>query len=593
MSLALLLPLLGSVNGVESDAALVLRSYDLAGVLPRTLSSFGAERLFPHVESEGDGSSWGLQGEDEGYYPDFLVELIRIGAGEEFDLEGRWLQVDEGPRLVVRASEAAQKRALEQIQAVDALFTIRGELLVDVLRSPTNAPANSAAVLSSADAEKLLASAGGARASYRLEFRPREFVGIDATGTTSFVADYNVEIAQAAAISDPVNVSIRPGTRLQASCSPAPGGTWIALTLRSTDPIGRVRELPIAIHGQITTQNETSRTSSPRSIQSVALENRSLAINTFLAEGKALVLRTALDLADHQSNSWIVVRVGGRPMPREQRLSAPDKDGRGEVRAYPIGFAAPAVVQSESRGLLGSAGDGIGERFPVRIYDAGASLLLVQFVRPGYDSLLDSLRSEQEGLELGNWGAWMIARAAQHVSDAPLPNFDLVAAGLARGCPSPRTFQIAVAVRRGGSNGQVVARTTLVARSGTPSTAVLGREETRVIDYDVEVAQNCSAADPQVEIAFEGLALRATPLVGLAGETRLELLGRARIQRGPAGEFDSGSSTLAKIAQAEYDELQVLEWLSFDKDGPRVVRFGDASGGSGGLLLEVEMAEVR
>lgn len=592
MILALLLSLPSLAGDPAADAPLVLRMYDLTGVLPRATGTFGAERLFPHVRVD-DQEQLPETPEHEAPEPETLLQLIHEQSGGEFDLEGRWLQLTNDRRLLVRAPEATQKSVLELLQASEGLFGATSELLIDVVQAPAAPPNSTACVVGASDAEKWLAGAGGTRSSYRLEFRPGENVGIDLTGTRTFIGDYNVEIAQAATIFDPIVAVTKPGTRLQASCSPAPGGAWLALTLRTTTPIGALRENPLELHGQITAQHEMTRSSSPRSIQSQPVENGSIGLNAFVAEGKALVLRTALDVADRSSRTWIVVRVAGRPFAREVRLTAANKHGAGEFRAYPLGFARPTAVHSDGLGLYGSRRDGMGERFPVSLFSSEGSQVSVQFERSSYDELFDSMRSEQNDLALSTWGAWMLASKMDMGEPQKPADFEAITAALARLGPSPRMFQIGLTLRRGGANGATLASAAVVARAGEPAFVVLGREETRVYDYDVEVAQSCSVADPQVEIAFEGLALQARPVVGLSGDARLELHARGRVQRGTTHEYESGSSTLGGMTQSDCDELLLAERLTFAKDGPRVVRLGDTSGGSGGLVLEVELTEVR
>ncbi|MFO1010469.1 MAG: hypothetical protein U1F29_10445 [Planctomycetota bacterium] len=585
--LLVLTPPVGEPNHAAlgaNDAPLVLRTYELSGVLPRSIPCFVDQHLFPVIAtaSEQGNEQWS---EFETPDAEVLLDLVRRQFSEEFDAEGRRLGLSINSRLVVRAPEAVQEGVLQLVQRTEVLLGATTELFVDIVHGlPSNAPTG---VIATADAEKLLATAGAERSSLRLELAPGLPRVLDLSGSREFVVDYNIEIAQAATILDPVIGFLPAGPRLQACASPAPGGSWIALVLRDTQPMGEVREVPVQGSGQITTQNAILSTSSARALQSARIAERSLALNLFLADGKALVLRAGFDLASGRDDACVVVRTSGKPVPRETKLGPVGKDPRGEIRAYPLAFALPSTVKRSSDGLLDRR-DGV---FPAHLYNT--PLLAVEFQAMSFDELRESLDDEAHDLELHSWGPWLLAMPMDPSQPLPAGAFDGVLPTLARMAPSPRTFQVGLVLRRGGDAGTVLARATLPARAGQSGVLHLGVEESRLFDADVEVAQSASASDPVVELAFDGLTVEVTPTPGLAGDLRLDLSARAHVQRGSPREFQTGAAAVGILTQTDHDEFVLEERLLFSKDGPRSVRLGDVGNRPDALSLEVELTELR
>lgn len=592
MFLALFLALPALVGDPAADAPLVTRSYELSGVLPPSTRYRGIEVLFPQVLPLDQDVDPNWQ-ETDWPQAEVLINLIQPQFPGEFDAEGRFLQLAEGRRLVVRAPEEVQQGVLKLLQNAELLFDTSMELFVDVFRAPEAGAFGASCLVPVADAEKLLASAGRGRTSCRVEVQSGVPTLVDLTGTQQIVADYNIEIAQAATILDPIVTSVVTGVRLQACCSAAPGGSWIALTLRANEPTGPVRDVALNASGQITTQNEVKSSSSARTLQSVQLRDRSVALNAFLADGKALVLRTSFDLASGKDDACIVVRMGGQPTARSVRLGPVGKGTAPEVRAFQLPFARPMVLRTAYPGLTGSRGEN-GPIFPAMLGNAMPSSLQIELARGNDDEVIGLLRDENPGLDFQTWGSWLLVSPLEPASAPKAGQLDAIEGALARLSPSPRMFQLAFTLRRGGGDASaVVARALLAARAGESAYTVLGVEENRVYEYNVEVAQSASASDPVVEGAFEGLALEVTPTPGLSGETRLLLHARARVQRGAPRDFETGSRALGSVTQADYDQLVLEERLSFPKDGPRVVRLGDLGNGPGALALEVELTELR
>ena len=111
--LLVLTPPVGEPNHAAlgaNDAPLVLRTYELSGVLPRSNASFVDQTLFPVLAPIGDqdGDQWN---EAETPQAEVLLDLVRRQFPEEFDAEGRRLGLPNAARLVVRAPEAPYTRS--------------------------------------------------------------------------------------------------------------------------------------------------------------------------------------------------------------------------------------------------------------------------------------------------------------------------------------------------------------------------------------------------------------------------------------------------------------------------------------------------
>jgi hypothetical protein len=209
-------------------------------------------------------------------------------------------------------------------------------------------------------------------------------------------------------------------------------------------------------------------------------------------------------------------------------------------------------------------------------------------------------------------GAWIfLARDPNRaIADASAPAPEDPMATLARCAPPPRVVQLSIVLKRnaassasGGSpvppanaapvasSGETLVHVMLPVRTGAVSSAVVSRENSEVVDYNVEVAQSAGGADPWVARTFDGLALLLRPDVASSGEITLDAEVCAHVKRGETREFDPRVPTIGRVQQSTYDQLSTREKLVFPRadGGPRRVILGDAAGGPGSLTLEIEI----
>src|SRR5882672_3369070 len=201
-----------------------LRTYDLQTLLVPFRSEFQMQVLPLR------GSPGGMD-EREHFDAGLVVELVRSLCAPEFEYEGRGLQEQDGA-LYVTAPVAVQEKVARILGFLGSSLAARTELAIDELLLPDALPKDPAPILSPDEAQKLLGG-GGVRRSWRIALRPGWTGAALSQRVISFVADWNVEIAQGAAIHDPVVELLPAGDVIACSGASAPGGMWLALLARS------------------------------------------------------------------------------------------------------------------------------------------------------------------------------------------------------------------------------------------------------------------------------------------------------------------------------------------------------------------------
>jgi hypothetical protein len=588
----------------SASAVLAARTYDLAAVLPWRARSSPEETLIPYFALERAGqpaAGDALAGADS------VLQTLRAITGKEFEYEGRALRVDESGRLLVKAPSALQELTARYLEFLDASFGAATELAIDVFTLPDSTKDVALqSIVPVGDLAKIAAMAepGGSRRTYRLQVRAGATASLDATRTTKIVSDYDIEIAQAASIANPIVDEVAAGLRLFARAAPAPGGTWLALIVRRGDQVGDVETRDFPRESMVNTQDKQGFVEAPHVFQSMEIENRSLSLNTFLPDGKALVVRSSHESKSARSTELLVVRQTGKPLSISQRFQADPKSGGKGDDVLLVNAQSVLPPRCVTRGTAAKCGQP-GWRQSVDL-DA---VLETHFAEDSPDMALEMIRPLEPSRRVEFAGAWMMlsrsspeagaeARAESGANEDPLTT-------LARCAPPTQVVQVSIALERtptpsnvsGAVASQaptVIARCTLPARVGATSCAVLAREWIEVCSYDVQVAQLSAASDPTTCVAFDGLVITVAPNVTSTGDVTLDLDARAHVKVGDTREFDPRVVTLGRMQQSTYDQLATHERLVFAKSdgGPRRAILGDASGTPASLMLVVEAAIV-
>src|SRR6185295_9403715 len=195
-----------------------LRTYDLQPLLV----PYRAEFEFQVLPCRG--SPGGME-ERERFDAGLVIELVRSLCAPEFEYEGRQLQ-EQGGVLCVSAPAAVQERVAKVLAFLGTALGARTELAVDELILPEPLAKDPAPILTPEEAQKLLGGSGVHR-SWKIALRPGWAGSALSQRAISFVADWNVEIAQGSAIHDPIVDVVPAGDAIVCSGAPAPGGLWL------------------------------------------------------------------------------------------------------------------------------------------------------------------------------------------------------------------------------------------------------------------------------------------------------------------------------------------------------------------------------
>jgi len=561
-----------------------LRTYDLQPLLVPYRPGFELKVL------PCRGSPGGME-ERERFDTGLVIELVRSLCAPEFEYEGRQLQEQDG-LLSVSAPPAVQERVAKVLAFLGTTLGARTELAVDELLLPEALAKDPAPILSPEEAQKLLGG-GGVRRSWRIAVRTGWTGAALSQRAISFVADWDVEIAQGAAIHDPIVQLVPAGDAIACSAAPAPGGLWLALLARCGESSGP-KDHPLEVYASVATETTpvpspqpsgpTARSggrtlqAGPRVWQSVPIALHALALNSFLPDGKVLCVAATLGVGESRGSRLLFVRRVNAPSAPIQGLTLDPKSSSGrDLALIDCGWLRPPFCTSEGD-LRG------GGALPIRDEDESEHL---RFQLHGADSSRGrELLGELPGCDVFDSQAWLVVARNPRSGDGSALETAVTRLGI--GAPLPQSFSVELALRRGPN---VLARSTIALRSGVASTVVAGAEDELLFDWDVEVAQSSSVADPVIKPSFEGLCARVRVERDAAGGLVLDLRGFGQARSGELRNLDPQVPTVGPMSQASWDRLGIEERLTLPADGPRKAVFGD-SGGTG-LMLEVTLGELR
>ena len=595
MITALVLSLLPTSGDAAEAAENVLRVYDLSSVA----ASHEEEQdpfdvvLLPflrlHYEMDDD-----IYSEvEEGGGAEGLVDLITNLYGDEFDYEGRTIHLGAKGKLAVRGPEALHQRIDELISFFDQSINAQVDLLVDVVRFAPGAgaavPAGS--VIDAAEAESWLGGAaqGAERESYRVSLRSDRATVLDMTRNVAALVDYDVEIAQGSAIADPITGSAVLGTRLALRGAAGNDGLFLALSWRRGDetPGASSRELNSKLMIASADEQVTYVGASP-TVENLQVAGRAAGLNTYLPDGKALVLHTDVGLSRYAVEEVIVLRVAGGGLAGQRTLAFDDRGV--ELVVADLGSLSPP--RCVATGALLWPGY-VPEHLSSRLWRR--TLLATQLWRGEEDFHVDVLLEGVRYLTEDRMGRWLVTRpdGSGGPPEAIAAEQRLLRSTFAALQPDPGLVDLSFRLTRAGGEGpaaDIGAR--FPVRLGESCTVVLGIEELEVRDYDVEVAQYAATADPIVFHAFDGLALWARPERDPKGGMLIEVRGGGHLLLGREA-LPLGIETMPFVDQSDFAHLFVSERVRMQRgdDGRWRTVFGLAGGGgtSEPLQLVVEV----
>ncbi len=577
LSAALVLAGAPTVASQSEDSVLV--TYDLRAVLPRWDAGPGWSQTLleppvasPYRQKELETIEGSLKYADLAAFE--LLDLLTQVLGDELRREGRELLV-EGHSLNVLAPAALQ----EQVRAVlDGLATALAGTIpvrVDVLGvAEGGGELVPAGTLSEDEATKLVAAQiarGAQHRSYSLELCAGRTARLDAYRSMPFQFDYDVEIAQNMFVYAPVMSATREGTRLVLHGRSAPGGVALSVLYMRSELVEKIQEQPLTLRGLVNhlEGGKMEVLDGPRGIQSPSVLARGLAFDTFLPEGKALVLTLEARMGAASAREIVLIRrLGGamssyvvRPIPRTNRT----------LIALDAGLFRPGSLHTEAEPWVDE--HGALQPMAVAKFDGDFSSFLLEWLKARFSIWR-------------RFGPWILIVTDPAWDRDAAAQLDRLVKSVRR---STTLYDVGVELRAQGREAIHPVRIHVPLLAGSSAGLVLARGETAVTGFDVEVAQGAAVPDPYVGSIFEGLALALT-----FGETSIEASGLAQLFDSPIAQLESGYDLLGPIERPEPRVLrfdQRLE-LSDGRRGPLRIGSGSERADQPGFALEITVAPV-
>lgn len=560
----------GAAEGPDS----VLVRYDLGGLLASFDSSTFVESLLMSSGSPVDEVERS-SGEDlyERVDAETLVELLSRLFNEEFEYEGRALALQDADELLVLAPPEVQEKVHGALTALEQALSSSVELQVDVVALPGEGPPpfGGACVIDAAQAASLPSIPDRPRETYTVRLSPGRTSIVDRRRMIPVVVDYDVEIAQGALIHDPVVGTAETGTRLLVRGVPMADGLALSIFYAHGDPVREdVQEIEAPLRGFVSSENGTEDRfiEGPRAEERVEIAFRSVAFNTFLPAGKALVLTSTLDLSTSQpegagrSRQAVIVRRVSGELPRFRRYSSPGT--KRELLFVNAETLHGPEMKSWGR-LIGGEEESMEHIPEVRgQLEPENSVFLMDWISDRFST----------------WrtvGPWVICAYDPTWDESAGAELERLTQGWHA---ETRLSEVELRARVRGADA---AAWKLPVRVGSQVAGMVGISSTSLVDYDVEVAQFAAGADPKFFPYFSGLVFRGAASANEAGEARLDLEAIAHLRREAPRMVTLGGPYMTRLEKTTFDVLRVWDRVS------GAASLGDRGEQGGALGLDVAL----
>ncbi len=558
----------------------VLATYDLRAALPRwdEESSWSQALVVSPADFRSDEDMTpqidldGLYGELGAYE---VLDLVQQVLGDELRAEGRDISI-EGTDLVLLAPQALHEQVRAVLAALARVLTASVQVKVDVLSLAEGVAAElgASSVITQEEAQKLvngLVGRGAQQREFMFQLAAGRTAWIDQRRSVPFLFDYDVEIAQQAFIYDPVVAETPDGWRMLLRGVPSENGLALSVLFLHSE-LSALTERPLGVGGQVALGGDKNAGSvvdwrGPQAIQIPEVQLTSCAFDTFLAEGKALVVLAESDLGGVKRREVVVLRkVGGAasafasvPIPRTTRTL---------IAVNPETFRVPRFAVEIGRDFTGA------HPLVFARLEADSSPFFQEWLKYRFSVWR----------RLGPWILIVTDPAWDGDSAADLERL------IATRRTEPRVLDLAVGLEAYGAPNPM--RLALPIREGSTCGVVLGRTTTTIFDYDVEVAQSAAVSDPFVAARFEGLALVLSASEENGGALTLETRGVARLLDGDPATFDPRYPLMGSLDRPELRTLRFDERASlvFAPGQPTRLRIGLRAPKTDPLALALDLA---
>jgi len=596
----------------DPDAILV-RRYDVAALARIVLDEDETTTpLLPALELHAD-EVFEYDDEEPCELADYLADQLQLCFSEEFAYGDRAVLVDERGRMLLVGPERLHREARALLGFLEGALHASTTLVVDVVELPADAGldlpdatvADARTVLGQVDA----LARRGAHRRHRLQLAADRTAALALGSDRSLVVDYDPEVAHGSFVGGPTVGWASVGTRLRVRGAPlvsatgASDGLRLALELVQALPAGEVETREIVHGGNVRVDSGFPAFPSSPVFQNLVLENRSLALNTSLRAGEALVIRTRSRSPRGVPHQLVVLHLEGEPLPA--------------VRAHEVGGNASELLVLNAAALAPPrcvAGGRLVSPEPSRhLWMPWFGLqnwpqLESRIAAEPWDECADFAADTESGAveEVGPWLAlsWTADTGADAESTAR--ERTRVLERYAALAERPRRLGLALELvqpvppgppvpsgERGGERAahRVLAALRAPVDAGAAQVLVLGTEELALVDYDVEIATEAVATDPIVASELDGLALWVEPSLGLDGRLHLGLRGAAHVAREPRRSLDLDLPLHSELDQRSFEHLFVDQRLVLEPgaDGAWRAEVGQLGPDATGLALRVEL----
>jgi len=477
-----------------------------------------------------------------------------------------------GGLLIVRGGRPVLDRVRETLAWLEESATLRVPVRVAFLEA---AGGIRAGVLRPSECQRVLGRASVLETFEGLVAAGRRF-SLGSVEENVYLHDYDVEVAQDAHVADPRLAVLRSGRQVDGRLELLrSGGVALSISVDRVEP-----ELPF--------RRAATRATAVGDVELPSTHALRAAMHVVVPDGGGILI----SVEDGSDATHVLVTVG--PVPQVRRVLGEEQP----VALFPVGFltSRKTPFQASGGGLLdtfrntgtlrieeGFGFDDEEESVTDRFLEAGE---LEDIVRELSESTLESTFTLEDAL--GLWGrpeiveqvaellAFLERLRARNVSiDASVyvvgPD-----AGLGSD-PSIETLD---------RDGERVARASVTTLSGTGAAMFAGHEWASIADYDVEIAQAATIADPVVGHYTAGFSLDARPLVHQSGDRVSVRLEGEVAQLDWRGEMqDYGAKDIGALDLPSRHSLPVSAQVTLGADEHRAILLGSGVDGERYVLV--------
>ncbi len=424
---------------------------------------------------------------------DFVVEMIEIHLRSKgFDNWDEKLRIDVLPNALVARGESEM---LREVRALLSWLENWCSQRIEIRAYFVEGEGGKAGVLNESECQRLLENRRVHAVHEGLVGMGQRFVIGNAIEQV-YVSDYDVEVAQEAQIADPTSSVLRTGRQIEGRARLV-SSDRIALDL-SIDQVGNAHLRRVPTRAREVGELELPEISSARLGTHVVVP-RSGGAFFRLGEDEG-VLVTATSTGSGSS------RLGADPA----------------MGLFSVGFLTSfkAPFRFPIRSLLQRVGNSGTLYLDDNLDDEDFDYDEMRFVNEDtlYELLLESaLQGEDDGEMM-----WTDGHSRIGLTGTPI-EFERVGAVL-NGLEDLHARNVSIEFElhevQGASGAPGTPRMSgaLTALHGTTAAFFRGREEASLYQYDVEIAQKATIADPIVAHDYGGLALNVTPIIDHAGD---------------------------------------------------------------------------